>query len=293
MKAEIEVLHPGLVSCIQDKGRKGFLEYGVPLSGPMDSFSSGMANMLLKNASEAAVLEITQLGPRLLFSEPTQIAICGALLSPEVNGNPVANNEVIEVASSSVLSFGRRIKGSRAYLAIKNGFETEVVLKSRSWYSGITETSRLEKGMRLKYTSFSGGMVERNASVKIEDEMFSEEIEAFPGPEFDLLSAAERKDLTGRSFSVDKNSNRMGIQLQKALQNDLNPILSAPVIPGTVQLTASGKIIVLMRDAQTTGGYPRILQLSEKGINALAQKVQGDEIKFQLKKYKGAGQDLL
>ena len=287
MKAEIEVLQPGLLSTIQDRGRRGFLQYGVPISGPMDSFSAGMANLLLKNDPDAAVLEITQLGPKLLFSEPTQIVICGASLSPKVDGEPVANNEVIEILSGSVLSFGRRIEGGRTYLGIKNGFQTEVVLNSRSWFQGITEASRLEKGMRLKYNVFSEGLVEKNASVKEKAEIFSEEIEAFPGPEYDLLSAEEKKELIKRPFSVNKNNNRMGIQLDEELQNNLEPILSSPVIPGTVQLTASGKMIVLMRDAQTTGGYPRILQLSEKGINTLAQKVQGEKIRFQIKKNKG------
>ena len=78
----------------------------------------------------------------------------------------------------------------------------------------------------------------------------------------------------------------MAIQLKEVLTNKLSPIITGPVLPGTVQLTPSGKLIVLMRDCQTTGGYPRVLQLSEVGINSIAQKVVGDMLRFELNKIK-------
>lgn len=282
MMAEMEVLHPGLFCSIQDLGRFGFMEFGVPVGGGMDSGAMKMANLLLKNDENSAVLEITQLGPKLSFSAETQIAFTGALLSPKLNGVAIDNNKLYVIKEGDVLSFGKRKMGCRAYLAIKGGFKTEVVLKSRSWYDGLTSFSKLEKGLKIPYESISVESPEYYSGIKIGESVTSYEIEAYLGPEADKLSAEVLKILETREFTIDVNNNRMGIQLVEAVENSLKPILTGPVLPGTVQLTPSGKLIVLMRDGQTTGGYPRVFQLSEKGINTLAQKVMGEKIKFQL-----------
>lgn len=281
MKAEVEILQPGLFSSLQDLGRKGFMEFGVPVSGAMDSYASGMANLLLQNSPDAAVMEVTQLGPKLKFSGATQIVVCGAVLSPLINGNPIENNRVYNIQEEDVISFGKRIKGCRAYLAVKGGFVTESFLTSGSWYSGITAHSRFEKGMKLEYEVTFVGKESTHAGIKTDDYLTSAIVETFPGPEFDLLSEEEKKILQNSAFSIDKNNNRMGIQLQEEMHNSLDPILTGPVLPGTVQLTPSGKLIVLMKDGQTTGGYPRVLQMSEKGINTIAQKVMGEKISFK------------
>ncbi len=224
------------------------------------------------------------MGPKMAFLGPTKIAICGGLLEPAINGSRIENNKIYNINEGDLLSFGKRQKGCRAYLAVKDGFQTEKVLGSRSWYGGITRHARLEKGMRLPYKPFEAEEFEGNASVKADDSIFSEEIKVFPGPEFERLSSEEKERLQKGHFSAGMNNNRMGIQLQEELPNSLDAILTGPVLPGTVQLTPSGKLIVLMRDGQTTGGYPRILQLSENGINALAQKVPGESFVFTIKK---------
>ncbi|MGB7784463.1 MAG: allophanate hydrolase subunit 2 family protein, partial [Salinimicrobium sp.] len=151
---EVEILQPGLFSSIQDQGRKGLMEFGVPKSGAMDSASARLANVLLRNPADAAVLEITQQGPKMAFLGPTKIAICGGLLEPAINGSLIENNKVYNIDEGDLLSFGKRQKGCRAYLAVKNGFQTEKVLGSRSWYDGITRHARLKKGMKLQYKPF-------------------------------------------------------------------------------------------------------------------------------------------
>ena len=102
-------------------------------------------------------------------------------------------------------------------------------------------------------------------------------------PEFDRLSEKQKQQIENGEFKVSKNNNRMAYQLEPMVENDLEPILSAPVLPGTVQLTPNGNLIVLTRDCQTTGGYPRVLQLMESAINMLAQKTTGNTLKFRLK----------
>jgi len=281
MKAEIEVLQTGLFSTIQDPGRNGFLKYGVPMSGVMDFYAAKMANLILRNTPNSAVLEITQMGPKLKFSDPVKISICGALLSPKINNFKIENNRVYKIEAGDELSFGKRQLGCRAYLAISGGFKTERVLKSRSWFEGITDNFKLVKDLKLPYESLNESKIETNASIKFTSEyLMTSEIEVFPGPEFDLLTESEQEILRSRNFSIDKNNNRMAIQLKEIMGNMLKPIITGPVLPGTVQLTPSGKLIVLMRDCQTTGGYPRVMQLSETGMNKIAQKIIGDSVSF-------------
>lgn len=289
MEAELEVLQPGLYSSIQDEGRFGFRKYGVPQSGAMDQLAAGMANLLLQNEQSAAVMEITLQGPVLKFSEPTQIAITGANLSPVLNDLKLLNNQAYHIEAGQLLRFGGRISGFRTYVAIKNGFQTANILRSRSWCKGITPHHRLEKGMVLPYFGSRVSGSEKLSAVKSNDYLASGIIEAFPGPEFHRLSESEKEKLQYLHVSVGRNSDRMGIQFQEQLKNSLEPIITGPVLPGTVQLTPSGTLIVLMRDCQTTGGYPRILQLSAAGMNVLAQKLPGEKLQMKIINYNDFG----
>lgn len=283
MKAEIEVIRPGLFSTIQDMGRTGYLKYGVPLSGVMDKYAAKTGNLLLQNPGTAAVLELTITGPTLLFHGPAGIALSGADFSPRINGKSVPHNSVLNVGIGDELSFGRRRYGCRSYLSIQGGFQTEKVLGSRSWYEEITPQSKLERGDKLVFHASKREVKETNSGLKIDTEyMKSTEVRVFPGPEYHLLSDQAREFLRNFKFRVSKNFNRMAIQLKEELQNTLDPIITGPVLPGTVQLTPSGKLIILMRDCQTTGGYPRVLQISENGMNTLAQKTENDEVLFRI-----------
>ena len=108
-------------------------------------------------------------------------------------------------------------------------------------------------------------------------------MDCFPGPEFHLLNDDQKRQLT-KPFRLSKSCNRIGVVLEEEISNDFPQQLSSGVIPGTVQLTPSGKLIVLMRDCQTTGGYPRILQLNDFSVNKLSQKFTDDYIRFSLVK---------
>ncbi|MGY5850570.1 5-oxoprolinase subunit C family protein [Salegentibacter sp. F14] len=281
MKADIEVLQPGLFSSIQDFGRRGFQKYGVPFSGAMDALALKTANLILRNKADAAVLEITQLGPRLKFPASTKIAISGAYLSPKLNDQAIANNQVIKVQKEDILSFGRPVKGFRAYLAIAGGFQTEKVLDSRSWYEGITAFNKLEKGQGLPYNAVGGEIKQTLASLKFDASYLdASQLDVYPGPEFERLPKEIIYHLRHTSLPVSKYNNRMAVQLENKLENQLKPIITGPVLPGTVQLTPAGNLIILMRDCQTTGGYPRILQLKEHSLNILAQKMTGEKVTF-------------
>jgi len=286
MKTEIEVLQPGIFSTIQDLGRFGFQKFGVPHSGVMDRYAMRICNLILGNKEDSSVMEITLQGPELKFNGATIICLSGANLSPKLNGKPIGQNEIIKIRKSDILKFGSRKSGFRCYLGIKDGFQSEKLMGSQSWYEGLTKEFRLKKGVELSYFENADKNYETHSALKIDSEYLEESsIEVYPGPEFKELTKDQQNQLFNSTFETDQSSNRMAIQFKEKLENNLKPIITGPVMPGTVQLTPSGKIIVLMRDCQTTGGYPRILQLSEKGIQVLSQKLPGEQIKFRKKDY--------
>ena len=279
----IVVLHPGIYSSIQDLGRSGFAHIAMPIGGAMDVYSATVANQLLRNTSTAAVLEMTFGGAQLQFEKEVCICLTGADFNPVINGEAIAMNTVIKVAKGSVLAFGKKRYGVRTYLAVAGGFDTAVVLKSRSFYKGVTERSQLVKGDRLLVQPREAIVSRTQAKLKVQKEHFSSRmLSVSQGPEFELLSEKQQAVLLQTVFAISNDNNRVGYRLEASLKNSLQPILTSGVLPGTVQLTPSGTLLVLMRDCQVTGGYPRVLQLCEASINRLAQKSTTDRIQFVL-----------
>lgn len=279
----VKVLKPGFYTTVQDMGRFGYQQYGVPVSGVMDVYATSVANLLLGNEANDAVLELTMTGPTLQFVCKTAICIAGADMSPKLNQQPIAINKEVEVNEGDMLSFGRLNFGFRSYLAVSGGFKTEQVMNSRSLYQGVTLQSAIAKGDELPIEAHLAPVQNKHALLKIKtDYLTSKEIEVFKGPEYDKLSKQQQKKLLAQEFAVSKENNRMAYQMEQVLENTLEPIITSAVMPGTVQLTPSGKLIVLMRDCQTTGGYPRVLQLTAHAINVLSQKMAGQVVFFRL-----------
>lgn len=281
----IKVHNPGLFTTLQDKGRYGLRDKGVPVSGAMDENAADHANAIVGNSAGAVVMEITMTGPELEFEDACEFAICGALLSPQLDELTLQNNIKYTARPGQRLKFGRLKKGFRAYLAIKGGFYTPLVLGSRSWYYPLTPGDHLGKGDVLEV----GEALPAHQPVTgtYDESYLSGEILAVdPGPEYKLLSELQKEQLEKGIFRVAHENNRMAYQLkEKIFSHDL-AILTSATLPGTVQFTPEGRLIILMKDGQTTGGYPRILQLTPEAIARLSQKKEGDAVifRFQLKK---------
>ncbi|WP_340074110.1 biotin-dependent carboxyltransferase family protein [Leptobacterium sp. I13] len=281
----VRVINPGFYTTIQDRGRYGYRHFGVPVSGAMDKISFDLANQLLSNDVNAAVMEITMSGPELHFLTHTYITITGALMSPVLNGTNIINNEVYKVNPGDVLTFGKLIKGYRTYLGLKNGFMTENVLESRSYIKCITHSDSIKKGQEIHIATIDS-FQKPSGTLKKRRPLLSEElIHVYKGPEYYQLSDKQLEELFSKPFHIANENNRMGYQLKEPIMPHTKTMITSVVLPGTVQLTPSGKLIILMRDGQTTGGYPRILQLSEEAISVLAQKKVNDMISFKLEKY--------
>lgn len=279
----LKVLKPGFYTTIQDRGRVGFASVGVPISGAMDQYSADLANVILNNAIRDAVLEITLGFCTFKFLKKTIICLSGGDFSPTLNNRPISLNKRILVAENDVLSFGKINYGVRCYLAVKGGFLSEEKLNSRSFYTNVTNHFLVKKDDLIAYAEFKNNSELPKSLIKINRRHFETGlIECYKGPEFNLLSAYQKEQLCNLIFTISKDNSRMGYKLDEGLDNNLAQIITSSVLPGTVQLTPSGKLIILMRDCQVTGGYPRVLQLTENAINQLAQKTTGAILQFIL-----------
>ena len=278
----IKVIDPGFYSSIQDLGRFGTQNFGVPISGSMDQFSADIANKVIGNDSSEALIELTMTGCSLKFENDTAIAITGSDMSPKLNGLSIDMYSAIEVKYGDTLSFGRIKYGFRTYIAFRGGINSEKVMDSNSMYVGLTKNFKINKNDEI-YLNESKPSLNKKYKASSKKLILSDEIECYKGPEYSKLTTQNKEELLSTQFSISNNHNRMGYVLDQKIKNTIKPIITSHVIPGTVQLTPGGDIIILMRDSQTTGGYPRILQLTNKGIDFVAQKGTSSLINFLIK----------
>ena len=277
----LRLLKSGFYTSVQDRGRFGYRDKGVPVSGVMDNLAIEMANGLLENEDDDAVLEITMTGPTIEFEENTYIALAGAPMSATLNNQAIVNYKVYEITIGDILSYGRLENGFRSYLAIKNGFKTEKLLNSRSYFKAITTNIFLKNRSVIPYDSCSH-FEPKIPELKIDSYFDETVLEVAKGPEFDMLDDKQLEHIFGFDFSVAKENNRMAYQLNEKIEGHKKSMLTSATLPGTVQFTPAGRLIILMKDGQTTGGYPRILQLTDRAIAILAQKKYRDLISFNL-----------
>ncbi|MEP2280755.1 biotin-dependent carboxyltransferase family protein [Maribacter sp.] len=277
----LKVLKAGFYTTIQDAGRFHYRNKGVPVSGVMDEISVFKINSLLENEESAAVLEITMTGPTLIFEKETYITLGGAKMLATLNNLPIQNYKVYTIEKGDILSFGKLEKGFRAYLAVKGGFASEEVLGSRSFYQPITKYNRLTDNDAVSF-SVQQDFQPKISEIKVASFLNDSVLEVNKAPEFDILTDKQLEEIFSRTFTVAHENNRMAYQLSETIQPHTFSMLTSATIPGTVQLTPAGKLIVLMKDGQTTGGYPRAVQLTDKAICILAQKKGGDSVSFKL-----------
>ena len=280
----IAILHPGIYCSVQDQGRFGHTKIGVPQAGCADAYAAKMANALLKNHEKDALIEITFGQGEFKFTSDTYICLTGGDFSPKLNGKLIKMQSVYFIKKDSVLSFGKRVYGARVYLSVQGGIQTETVYGSRSFFDGITQ-QKLGKGAMLPILPIQKNADNNFSRVRVSEKHFTTiYLPCLKGPEFFKLNQEQQRKLF-TPFSISDDNNRVGYRLKESLENNLSSILTSAVLPGTVQLTPSGKCIILMQDCQVTGGYPRILQLSEIAIARVSQKISGDEIQFIVEDY--------
>lgn len=302
----VEVIRPGLMTTVQDRGRRGYQQYGITSGGAMDLFALRAANLLVGNDEGDAALEATLAGPTLRFERAAVIAVCGGDLSPAVDGVPLPMWRPALVPAGAVLAFGRPRGGCRAYIAAAGGFAVPPVLGSRSadlraglgggFGRALRAGDRLPLGMpsplagriAAELRGRAGGGAFAAAAWRLPHSMlpgYAAEpvVRAVRGPHFGRFAPEAQEALFTVPMRVTPQSDRMGYRLEGPtlpLAETFEPISSA-VSFGTVQVPPNGQPIVLMADRQPTGGYPVIAQVIRADLPLLAQLAPGKTLRFQ------------
>jgi biotin-dependent carboxylase-like uncharacterized protein len=254
----------------------------------MDSFSARLANLLAGNPENSACLEMTLKGPTLKTINPCNIAITGANLKPTVNGAFIDTWTTRHVKKDDVISFSTAQGGCRGYFAISGGIEVPQVLGSRSTYIRGGFGGYLGRPLR-KGDIIRGTLSERTGWVRyvppeyIPSYTLDATIRVILGPQDDFFTENAVKTFLNSDYEITPESDRMGYRLDgPTIEHSKEPeIVSDGVTAGSIQVPADGMPIVLMRDAQTVGGYPKIAHAISPDLNQLAQLTPGDSIKFK------------
>lgn len=280
------IVKPGLSTTIQDLGRPGCRHLGAPRSGAADIVSLALANAVVGNGPNAAALECTLAGPGIRFEQQSVIAVTGADMTAHLNDVRIEPYTAISVTKGDHLALGSTQSGARAYLAFRGGLGGSVFLGSRSTYLsagvGGHEGRALKAGDTLASADITAmGPREIPPSMRpaIGADFF---LRAIPGPEFDQLPGGDKAMLFSQRWKVGRRADRMGAQLDGAalIPSTSRPMASGPVFPGTVQCPPDGAPFLLLADAQTIGGYPRIAQLTAADLPLAGQVKPGDCIWF-------------
>jgi antagonist of KipI len=291
----IIICKQGLFDTIQDKGRYGYQHLGINPGGVMDTVAASVANMLVGNSMEEAVIELHFPAATITFEKPCVMALSGADFSPSVNGQTIPLNTTILVAASSQLSFPQYKKGARCYLAVHGGWDVKKWLNSYSTntkvhvggFNGRTLKNNDVLNFRSQQTLFDASLIQMLVITLIKiDATFlysnGNTIRCIEGRQYAWLDDSSKKIFNTTSFKITTQSDRMGYRLagEQLHIKEQKQLLSCAVTTGTIQLLPDGNLILLMADHQTTGGYPVIANVISADIPSLAQMQPGAFIQF-------------
>jgi antagonist of KipI len=288
----------GLLDSIQDTGRYGFQYLGINPTGAMDKLAAQVANLLVGNDPNEAVIEMHFPAPVYIFEQTALIALSGADFSPCINGEPVPMNHPIIVTKSCVLHFRLPVNGVRAYMAIRGGLDIQKWLNSTSTNLkakiGGFHGRPLQKNDELQINmefDFSALLKEKEflvmpwqADMNWDDPTYPDEVFVLPGNEWNWLSEKTQQHFLSHEFSITPNSDRMGYRLGSGYLETITKedVISSAVIFGTIQLLPGKQLIILMADHQTAGGYPKIAHIIKAHHSKVAQMKAGESINFRL-----------
>jgi antagonist of KipI len=291
----LRIIKAGLLDTVQDLGRWGYQHLGINPGGAMDRFSAQLANALLGKHLNNPVLEFHFPAAQVMFKTATVICITGADFSPTINDVEIPLNHPVVVSKNTVLKFQKRKFGARAYLSVLPPLQLEEWMKSYSTNSkaglGGWKGRALQKDDELKFTK------DIELSQLLQKKEFSllqwstqeavkprNEIQFIIGSEWHSLTKEAQEVFQNYWFEVSADADRMGFRLAGTTLsvNEHEELVSSAVSFGTVQLLPNGKLIILMADHQTTGGYPRLAHVITAHLPLLAQKSPNDVVLFRM-----------
>ncbi|QHV46077.1 biotin-dependent carboxyltransferase [Bacillus cereus] len=299
---DVEVLHAGMFTTVQDLGRSYYQQFGVPVGGAMDKNALRLINMLVGNEENEAGLEMTILGPKFLIKKTTLLAIGGVDMEPLLNGERIPLWRPILAEEGSMLCFGKVKSGCRAYVTFAGGIHIEGTMGSKSTYIRAA-IGGIEGRMMKKGDCFQIGTYSEMANRFIQDLQKDERIKTkwvisnsvlpkykkhpklrvIADFEYDQFTEESRKAFFTKEYKVSNYADRMGYRVEGEVLNRIEEkeILSSPVTFGTIQVPNGGQPIILMADRQTTGGYPRMGNIISVDLPLLAQLKPGDYVSFE------------
>lgn len=277
----ILVEKPGLRTTVQDRGRVGMASLGVPRSGAADSFSAALANALVGNADDVAVLETTLTGPTLLFEVAASVAVTGAAADVSLDGEPVEFGVAVRVSTGQRLSIGTAREGLRSYLAVAGGVDVPPVLGSRSTdtLSGIGPAP-LAAGDVLPI----GAPPIASSDLFVSREVLASVLPA-AGRAVRVVRGPDATDATvnslcSQAFSVSRHADRVGARLTGAIVGG-GEVATAGMVGGAIQLPPDGAPVVLLADHAVTGGYPVVAVVVAADLPIVAQARPGAALRFR------------
>ncbi|SBS25711.1 KipI antagonist [Marinomonas spartinae] len=295
----INVIKPGLATAIQDKGREGYYHLGIPPSGAMDKYSMTLANLLVNNNEGDAVLECALLGPELLFQQDAIVAVCGARMSPKVDGAVMPLDTSLLIKAGQTLSFAYPTAGARAYLAVAGGIDVPMTLGSRATYTlgalGGYQGRRLEAGDELpigkpKKAAKEGQHLPTECIPPIEKEM---PLRMITGMYIHRLTDDAVERFFEDTWTVGSEADRIGYRFKGGRAMEFKPrqqpfgagsdpsnIVDACYPIGSIQIPAGKEPIVLHRDAVSGGGYATIGTVISADMDLIGQMQPNYKTRF-------------
>ena len=285
----IRILKGGMLTTVQDLGRTGYQSQGFSVAGVMDVRSFKIANLLLDNPENEAVLEFTLIGPTLEFTSATIIAITGGDFQPKINGEAVPMYKALYINKGDVLQLGSARTGSRGYIAFSSYLDIPVIMGSRctNMKSGLGgfKGRKLEAGdymnfrIKRRYLPF---FLSRHLDLNEFDQEESE-LRVVLGPQDDLFSKQGIETFLNNEYTVTGEFDRMGCRLEGPFiaAKETSDIISDGIAFGSVQVPSHGKPIILLSDRQTTGGYAKIATVASVDIPKLVQRKMDHKIRFK------------
>lgn len=285
----LEVLGSGFLSTVQDLGRKGFLRYGIPHAGAMDTYAHRVGNLLIGNPVNAATLEVTLPGSRFRILADTVLVVTGADLGCELNGIPIVPWQPFPAPEGATLEFTRSFSGIRSYVAVFGGFDVPLILGSRSTYrrSGLGgfEGRALSVGDRLGSTILH--QEDTLSAYRLPVSMIPSyssclEVRVILGPQNNSFTSDGMKVFLSSTYTISDEADRTGYRLSGP---KIEHISGADIISdgnplGAIQVAGDGMPIILLADRGTTGGYTKIATVISVDIPKLAQAGPGDQVTF-------------
>lgn len=285
----IQIINGGFLTTIQDMGRYGYQETGMSVSGVMDTRAASLANILVGNDTNEAVIEITMMGPTMKFTEDEIIAVTGGDLGAKIDGKPVERYRAVLVKAGQTLSFMGMYGGSRAYIAFAGGLDIPVVMGSRSTNLkskvGGYEGRKLGTGDEIAFRAPASWLPHMAERVYGLPSYGAKEwtLRVVMGPQDDCFTDKGINTFLNSTYTISNEYDRMGCRMEGDVIEHKNggDIITDGISFGAVQVPSHGNPIVMMADHQTTGGYTKIACVISVDLPELAQCMPGHTIRFK------------